>query len=146
MFSKIVICVSLVTGILLLLSSNPLASASLCQLSNLTLTYPHQALSNQQIQVSTTVEGSCVSDGEDYFSVRADLVDELTNSTPSTNSVPVGYNATHFSVTVENVAVTPQENVTWPLEVDVYVFESGGVTGKYLLAVENLTVQVGSMP
>jgi hypothetical protein len=96
--------------------------------------------------VNTTVAGSCASDGEDYFAVRVDLVDKLSNSMPSLNSVPVGYNAKNFSVTVENHAVTPRENVTWPLEIDVYVIESGGLAGKYLLRVDNATIQVGIMP
>ena len=52
----------------------------------------------------------------------------------------------NFSVVVENVAVTPSLNVTWPLEVNVYVTESGGVIGKYLFASYNATIQVGAMP
>ncbi len=47
---------------------------------------------------------------------------------------------------VENVAVTPSLNVTWPLEVNVYVTESGGVIGKYLFVSYNATIQVGPMP
>ena len=133
-------------GILLVLVSNSPVSSSLCQLISVTSTYPHEATSNQQIQVSTTIAGSCVSDGEDYFSVRADLVDKLANSTISSNSVPIGYNARNFSVTVENIAVTPPLNVTWPLEIDVYVTEAGGVMGKYLLTVDNATIQVGTTP
>jgi hypothetical protein len=138
--------VSLVAVILLILSTNSPASSSLCQLIGVTSDFPHQALSNQPIQVNTTVAGSCASDGEDYFSVRVDLLDKLTNSTISSNSVPVGYNAKNFSVMIANSAVTPQSNVTWPLEIDVYVIESGGVMGKYILSIDNATIQVGTMP
>lgn len=145
LISRITIGASLLAWILLMFSTNSAASASLCQLSNVASTYPHQALPNQQIQVSTNVAGSCASNGEDYFAVRVDLVDKLSNSMPSSNSVPVGYNAKNFSVTVENHAVTPHENVTWPLEIDVYVLESGGLAGKYLLRVDNATIQVGNM-
>ena len=126
-------------------STSSVASASLCQLSNVSSSYPHQALPNQQIQFSTNVVGSCDSDGEDYFAVRVDLVDSQSNSMSSSNSVPVGYNANNFSVTVENHIVTPHENMTWPLEIDVYVLESGGLAGKYLLRVDNATIQVGNM-
>ena len=141
-------CVGLLAGILLMLCTNSPVSSSLCQLNSVASTYPHQALPNQPIQVNTTIAGSCASDGEDYFSVRVDLLDKLTNSTVASNSVPVGYNAKNFSVTIENSAVTPQLNVTWPLEIDVYVTESGGVMGKYLLTIDNATIQVGtvSMP
>jgi hypothetical protein len=143
--SRITIGVSLLAWILFMFSTSSVASASLCQLSNVSSSYPHQALPNQQIQVSTNVAGSCASNGEDYFAVRVDLVDRLSNSISSSNSVPVGYNAKNFSVTVENHAMTPNENVTWPLEIDVYVLESGGLTGKYLLRVDNATIQVGNM-
>lgn len=54
--SRIVIGTSLLVAILLMLSTN-VASASLCQLSNVASTYPHQALPNQQIQVRTNVAG-----------------------------------------------------------------------------------------
>ena len=143
---KIAISMSCLVGILLILAPNSPVAASLCQLSNVTSAYPHEALPNQQIQVRTTITGSCASDGEDYFSARVDLVDKLRNSTISSNSIPIGYNATNFSVAVENVAVTPSLNVTWPLEVNVYVTESGGVSGKYLFASYNATIQVGPMP
>ena len=146
LFAKLALSTSVVAGVLLILSVNSPVSASLCQLISVTSTYPHEALPNQQIRVNTTVAGSCASDGEDYFSVRADLVDKLVNSTISSNSIPVGYNAKNFSVIVENVAVTPPLNVTWPLEIDVYVTESGGLMGKYLLTVDNATIQVGTIP
>jgi len=145
MFSKLLLSAILVTGIFLVLSA-PLVSSSLCQLTGVTSTYPHYALPDQHIQVSTTIAGTCASDGEDYFSARVDLVDKLANMTISSNSTPIGYNAKNFSVTVENMAVTPSLNVTWPLEVDVYVTESGGVNGKYLLTVNDAIIQVGTLP
>jgi len=145
MHFKLIISASLLIGIILILTA-PSASSSLCQLSSVTSTYPHEAQPNQRIQVNTTVAGTCASDGEDYFSARADLVDKLANVTVSSNSTPIGYNAKNFSVTIENVAVTPSLNVTWPLEVYVYVTESGGVNGRYLLTVNNATVQVGTLP
>ena len=146
MFSKLMLSISLVAGIFMILITTSAVSSSLCTLVSVTSTYPHEALPNQQIQVSTTIVGSCASDGEDYFSARADLVDKLANSTISSNSIPIGYNAKNFSVTIQNVALTPSLNMTWPLEVDVYVTESGGVNGKYLLTVNSATVQVGTLP
>ena len=146
MFSKLMLSISLVAGIFMILITTSAVSSSLCTLAGVTSTYPHEALPNQQIQVSTTIVGSCASDGEDYFSARADLVDKLANSTLSSNSIPIGYNAKNFSVTIQNVAVTPSVNGTWPLEVSVYVTESGGVNGKYLLTINNATIQVGTLP
>ena len=141
--SKHAIHATLIAGFLLFLSTNPVASASLCQLGKVGSNYPHQSLPNQQIQVNTSVAGSCASDGENYFSIRVDVIDKHSNSMLSSNSVPIGYNAKNFSVIVQNVAVTPQGNVTWPLGIDVYVIESGGLNGKYLLMVDNATIQVG---
>ena len=146
MIPKLLVPISILAGILLILVTTSAVSSSLCTLDSVTSTYPHEAQPNQQIQVNTTIVGSCASDGEDYFSARADLVDKQANSTISSNSIPIGYNANNFSVTIQNVAVTPSSNGTWPLEVDVYVTESGGVNGKYLLTVNNATIQVGTSP
>ena len=71
---------------------------TICQTVTVSSTYPNQASPNQQVQVTTTVAGSCTSDGEDYFAVRVDLADGVSKSLLSSNSVPIGYNANNFSV------------------------------------------------
>jgi len=146
LFSKFALAISLVAGMFIVLIIPAAVSSSLCTLASVTSIYPHEALPNQQIQVNTTIVGSCASDGEDYFSARVDIVDKLANSTISSNSIPIGYYAKNFSVTIQNVAVTPSQNRTWPLEIDVYVTESGGVNGKYSLTINNATIQVGTLP
>jgi hypothetical protein len=102
---------------------------------------------NQQIKSSTNVTGSCVSDGEDYYSVRVDLIDTSSGAIISSNSTPIGYNAENFTVTVENVATTPSNNATWHLYINVYVIRAGGTGGSNLLDYRNstnATIQIGA--
>ena len=98
------------------------------------------------MQVLTTVAGSCTSDGEDYFAVRVDLVDGTTKSTLSSNSAPVGYNAINFTARVQNTAIAPLRNQTWPIQIDTYLIQAGGLSGKYLLNATSVIIQVGESP
>ncbi len=143
------VCLGLVVGILLLIQAGYVVTAARCQISNVSYVYPHQADPNQQITVNTVVSGSCASNGQDYYSVRVDLVDKLAGGPPiSRNSTPIGYSASNFTVTAENSVTTPSNNVTWPLEVDVYVIRAGGTDGPALLdytTVGNATIQVGAI-
>ena len=122
-----------------------------CQIIGVSYAYPSQALPSQQIQVDTTVAGSCASNGEDYYAVRVDLVDTQSSYIVSSSSTPIGHNATDFNVTAVNPVMTPAANLTWPLQIHVYVIRAGGTNGMYLLdyqTVSNATIQVGmtSMP
>ena len=94
----------------------------------------------------TTVAGSCTSDGEDYFAVRVDLVDKTSNLVLSSNSTPIGYNANNFTVNVRNNVVSPSGNESWPINVNTYLVEAGGTSGKYLLNSTTITIQVGVDP
>jgi hypothetical protein len=94
------------------------------------------------------VAGSCASTGEDYYSVRVDLVNIPSGSIVSSNSTPIGYYATNFTVTAENIVTTPANNGTWFLGIDVYVIRAGGTGGSYLLdykTVGNASIQVGPL-
>jgi hypothetical protein len=127
--------------------SHSVALAARCQVGNVTYSIPQQAAPAQRIETATTVDGSCVSDGEDYYSVRVDLVDAPSSSIVSSNSTPIGYDATNFTVTVENIATTPSNNGTWYIDVDVYVIRAGGTSGSYLLdyhTSSNATIQIGA--
>ena len=124
-----------------------MVSGARCQISGVSYNYPGQALPSQQIQVETTVLGSCVSDGEDYYSLRVDLVDAQSSYIISSTSTPIGHNATDFNVTAVNPAMTPATNMTWPLQIHVYVIRAGGTNGIYLLdyqTISNATIQVGA--
>lgn len=137
----------LVTAILLVLLALSSVAAARCQISSVSYVYPQQTSPNQQIQVGTTLAGSCASTGVDYYAVRVDLVDKLSGSILSSSSTPIGYNASNFTVTAENSATTPSNNVTWPLEIYVYVIRAGGTGGTNLLdytTVGNATIQVGA--
>ena len=139
-----VVLVLLVTLTLFLSNSSVLAAR--CQISNVSYGYPHQAATSQQILITTLVAGSCASTGEDYYSVRVDLIDIPSDSIVSSNSTPIGYYATNFTVTAENIATTPANNGTWYLGIDVYVIRAGGTGGSYLLdyrTVGNASIQVG---
>jgi hypothetical protein len=126
-------------------------AAARCQVTNVSYDYPHIADTNQQIKVSTTVSGSCATSGEDYYTLRLDLVEMTSNSTTKTitNSTPIGYTPNDFTVTVEDTATTPSVNGTWPIQVHVYVIRAGGTSGAFLLDyqnVTNVTIQVGTTP
>jgi hypothetical protein len=120
--------------------------AARCQVRPPSYSLPSQAQPNQQVQSATTVDGSCGSNGEDYYSVRVDLIDVNSGLILSDNSTPIGYNATYFNVTVENRVTTPSTNGTWYLDIDVYVIRAGGTGGSYLLDYRNstnATIQIG---
>lgn len=139
-----VVLVLLVT--LTLFLSNTSVFAARCRISNVSYGYPQQAATNQRILITSTVAGSCESNGEDYYSVRVDLVDIPSGSIVSSNSTPIGYNATNFTVTAENMPTTPGDNGTWHVGIDVYVIRAGGTGGSYLLdytTVGNVTIQLG---
>ena len=130
--------------------SHSSVAAVRCQVSSPSYVIPSVVVPGQQIQTATSVSGSCTSDGEDYYSVRVDLIDANSGFILSDNSTPIGYNATHFTVTVENTATAPSTNGTWKLNLDVYVIRAGGTAGANLLDYRNstsATIQVGgSMP
>jgi hypothetical protein len=139
-----VLLTSLLFG--LLMSSS--VAATRCQISNVSYAYPRQANPNEEIQVDTTVAGSCVSTGVDYYSVRVDLVDMNSSYIVSSSSTPIGYTATNFTIVAMNSVTTPSSNGTWPLGIHVYVIRAGGTNGAYLLdyqAVSTAIIQVGSV-
>ena len=149
MKEKAAICLTFLLTILLTLMIGNVVSAARCQISNVSYTYPRQASQNEQVQVATNVAGSCASYGQDYYAVRVDLVDGLSNMIISSSNTPIGYAATHFNVTAENPAITPSYNVTWHLQIHVYVIRAGGTNGIYLLDYQttgNATIQVGTIP
>jgi len=123
--------------------SCPSAVASLCQTVSVSLTYPRQTLPKGTVPVWTRVNGSCTSDGEDYFAVRVDLLANSSSVMLSSNSTPVGYNANNFSVRVENVATSPMNNQSWPIQVNTYLVQSGAAFGKSLLNATTIYIQVG---
>lgn len=137
----------LLTAILFMLLTSRVAAAR-CQINNISYAYPHQAAPTQRIQINTIVAGSCVSNGEDYYSVRVDLVDRNSNSIISSTNTPIGYNAKNFTITTNNIVTTPPRNLTWPLRVYVYVVRAGGTSGAYLFdytTIGNATIQVGAI-
>jgi len=122
--------------------------AARCQVSKVAYSIPQEAAPAQSIQTRTTVAGSCYSDGEDYYSVRVDVIDVPSSAIWSSNSTPIGYNATNFTVTVENTVTTPSNNGSWRINLDVYVIRAGGTSGSYLLdyrTVGNATILVGAV-
>lgn len=143
---RIAIHITLIGYIVLLALSGSNVKANLCQTITVSSTYPHQASPGQQVRLVTTVAGSCTSDGEDYFAVRVDLADSVSKSILSSNSTSIGYNANNFSVSVENVATTPLNNGTWPVDVDTYMIQAGAASGKYLLNATTVAIQVGDAP
>lgn len=121
-------------------------TASRCQIADVSYSIPQQAAPSQQIKSATSVSGSCGSNGEDYYSVRVDLVDVTSGLIVSSNSTAIGYAATNFTTTVENILTTPSNNGTWFIDINVYVIRAGGTGGSYLLDYKtssNATIQIG---
>jgi len=136
----------LLAGIALTILASSPADASLCQTIRVLTGYPHSVSPNRNVSVTTTVAGSCTSDGEDYFAVRVDLADNVSDTILSSNSTPIGYNANNFSVAVQNTATSPKNNQTWTINVSTYLVEAGGTSGKYLLNSTDIAIQVGGSP
>ena len=135
-----------IAAVTLVLVSVPTAEASLCQNINVSITYPNQGESNQVVLITTTIHGSCTSDGEDYFAVRVDLVDPTSHGTLSSNSTVIGYNANNFSVKVENNALSPNATEAWALQVNSYLIQAGATSGQYLLNATTLTITIADNP
>jgi hypothetical protein len=138
----------LILGLLLVvvLALPQVATAARCQVGSLAYSIPKEAAPSQQIKTATTLSGSCASTGEDYYSIRVDLIDVPSSLIISSNSTPIGYNADNFTVTVENMVTTPSNNGTWHLNIEVYVIRAGGTSGFYLLdfsTSSNATIQIG---
>ena len=146
---EIVVLFVLLLSVLLIITTNSSVFATRCNVRNVYYSYPSAASPSQHVDVATNVAGSCASDGEDYYAVRVDLIDQTSNFTISSSDTPIGYNATAFNVTAHNPATTPANNVSWPVEIHVYVIRAGGTNGLYLLDYQNstiVTIQVGSIP
>lgn len=136
----------LLAGILLMLFVVPSEAAPRCQIRDVSYAYPHQALPSEQIEADTSVSGTCVTTGYDYYLVRVDLVDGTSGAFESSNSTPIGYSAINFTVTVKNYALTPSTNESWLLQARVFVDRAGGTGGFYMhdyTTVGNLWIQIG---
>jgi hypothetical protein len=78
--------------------------------------------------------------------IRVDLVDIPSSSIVSSNSTSIGYQASNFTVTAENIVTTPANNGTWHVGIYLYVIREGGTAGSYLLdyqTVGNASIQIG---
>lgn len=141
-------CAVTILVLVIVLAPSQSALAARCQVANVAYSIPQQAEPGARIETATTVSGSCVSNGEDYYSVRVDLIDAPSALIVSSNSTPIGYNATNFTVTVENMVTTPSNNGTWHIDIDVYVIRAGGTAGFYLLdyrTSSNATILIGAI-
>jgi len=144
-----VLLIMLATLLLAGRSVSATASYTYCKISGVSYNYPHEAQPDQLIEVNTTVNGSCVTDQNKYYTIRVDLVDLTSGNTITISSSPIGYRAANFSVTVTDTAITPSApNASWPVQVRVYVMNAGGGGGPggiYLIAYSaatNATIQI----
>jgi len=144
MKSGLVLAGLLITAVCLSTFAIQNVDASLCDRILTATSYPHSASPNQVVPLSTTVSGSCTSDGEDYFAARVDVVDKESSLVLSSNSTPIGYNANNFSIVVHNAAKTPAGNQSWTVNVNTYLIAAGAASGKYLVNSTSITIQVGN--
>jgi hypothetical protein len=126
-------------------------TASLCQITNISVTYQQPAPPNQQIQLSTVVSGTCSpAEQQVFYTVRVDIHDTARNQILSMASVPIGYltlQQPNFVVTVPNVVTTPNVVASWQLTVVVYLFANFELVANGIdtSTVDNISVQVGTV-
>jgi hypothetical protein len=147
MKNAITVASILLVWLLFVLIMSSSVSAARCQIRNVSYSYPHEANPDERIEFDTTVSGSCVSTGVDYYSVRVDLVDMGSNYIAASSSTPIGYNASNFTIVAPTPVMTPSSNDTWRLGIHVYVIRAGGTNGAYLLDYQttgNATIEVGN--
>ena len=141
--ARTALCSCLILAVLFAMISSSNVAAQSCQEVNVSSNYPKQAAPKEQVQVTTTIAGSCTSGPEDYFSVRVDVTDRVSKALLSSNSGPIGYSVTNFSVNVQNSVTTPTGNLTWQIEIDSYLIIDAQES--HLNSTMD-TIQVGSMP
>jgi len=134
-------------ALMILVFGNTPVSATLCRISGVSYNFPREAMPGAQVHVDTTVAGSCAANGQQYYLLRANLIEKSSTRLLSSNQTPIGYDAENFTVTVTNLATTPLgANFTWPLEVDVYVINAGSGGGSYMYDYStkaNISIEVG---
>lgn len=141
--SRAALCSCLILAVLFVMISGSNVAAQSCKKVTVSSNYPTQAAPQEQVQVTTTIAGQCISGPEDYFSVRVDVADQVSKALLSSESAPIGYSITNFTVNVQNSVTTPKGNLTWVIEIDSYLIidaqEShlNSTTG---------SIQVGSTP
>ena len=125
-------------------------TASLCQITNISVNYQQPAPPNQQIQLSTVVSGICSpAEQQVFYTARVDIHDTARNQILSMASVPIGYltlQQPNFVVTVPNVVTTPNVVASWQLTVVVYLFANFELVANGIdtSTVDNISVQVGT--
>jgi hypothetical protein len=126
-------------------------TASLCQVTNISVNYQQPAPPNQQIQLSTIVSGICSpAEQQVFYTARVDIHDTTRNQILSMASVPIGYltlQQPNFVVTVPNVVTTPNVVASWQLTVVVYLFANFELVANGIdtSTVDNISVQVGTV-
>jgi len=126
-------------------------TASLCQITNISVNYQQPAPPNQQIQLSTVVSGICSpAEQQVFYTARVDIHDTARNQILSMASIPIGYltlEQPNFVVTVPNVVTTPNVVSSWQLTVVVYLFANFELVANGIdtSTVDNISVQVGTV-
>ena len=121
MGARTALCSCLILAVLFSMISSFNVAGQSCHQVTVSSNYAKQAAPNEQVQVTTTIAGSCTSGPEDYFSARVDVTDSVSKALLSSNSVPIGYSVTNFSVSVQNSVTTPSSNLTWLIDIDSYL-------------------------
>jgi len=91
--------------------------------------YPAQVTPAQAVEVTTTIDVSCAQ-WRTYYSARLDLVDPQSGHLFSTSTFQIGFQP-NVTATVSNAAIAPQAAEVWPLQLNLYTFEEGGLVGSF---------------
>ena len=102
--------------------------------------YPAQVTPAQAVEVTTTIDVSCAQ-WRTYYSARLDLVDPQSGRLLSTSTFQIGFQP-NVTATVSNAATAPQTAEVWPLQLNLYIFEEGGLVGSFK---HPLSIVVSSM-
>lgn len=120
-------------------------SASFCQISNVSYSYPQQVTSGQSVLITTKVSGICASDDSYFYSVRVDASD-VYGQVISTAVAAIGYGGQNRQVIVQNLVTAPMNIGPWQIQIFVYVFANiaSGGTMDYKSA-QIVTIRVGTV-
>jgi hypothetical protein len=102
--------------------------------------YPAQVNPTQTVDVTTTIDVSCAQ-WRTYYSARVDLVDPVSGSLFSTSTFQIGFQP-NVTATVSNAAIAPQAAEVWGLQLNLYIFEEGGMVASFK---HPISILVGNM-
>lgn len=114
------------------------ADAQPCQLLDWSPNYPNQVIPGETMQVTSSINVACAQ-WRTYYSARVDLVNRSSGRLLSTSTFQIGWHP-DVNATISNAATAPQTAGEWKLQLNLYIFEEGGMVGSPFKATFNIKV------